>query len=113
SKGPIKAFLDAHNNFGIENIILVEQDKNPVVKPTAENQDGKLVVTPHLDIEYSPNGTGGIVDAMGKPVKVQGTDFQSAAQYLESVNRDKVIFWGGDVGGLTTELFYGILGVSK
>ncbi|MCB1194848.1 hypothetical protein KDK77_01565 [bacterium] len=113
SKGPIKAFLDAHNNFGIENIILVEQDKNPVVKATAENQEGKLVVTPNLDIEYSPNGTGGIVDAMGKPVKVQGTDFQSAAQYLESVNRDKVIFWGGDVGGLTTELFYGILGVSK
>ena len=113
SRAPIETFLKANNYFGIENIIVVEQGRYPVLKTIEEGQPAKLILTPDKTIEYNPDGTGGIVDVMATPVTVEGQAFNSVVDYLGTVNRDKVIFWGGDVPGLTTDLFYGILGVSK
>jgi|GEM_PF-2317896 len=113
SKGPIETFLLNNNYFGMENIIVVEQGKNPVMKVVKDGEEPKILLTPDKKVEYSPDGTGGIVDIMGVPVQVKGEQFNSTVDYLQQVNRDKVIFWQGDVAGLTTELFYGILGVSK
>lgn len=113
SKGPIENFLRQNNYFGIDNIVVVEQGKNPVMKVVKEGQDPQILLTPDKKVEYSPDGTGGIVDIMGASIEVKGDRFDSIVDYLQKVNRDKVIFWQGDVAGLTTDLFYGILGVSK
>ncbi len=113
SRGPIESFLKANDYFGIENIIVVEQGRYPVLKTVVEGQEPKLILTPDKTIEYNPDGTGGIVDVMATPVTLGGQDYATIVDYLSAVGRDKVIFWGGDVAGLTTDLFYGILGVSK
>ncbi|RJP56377.1 MAG: hypothetical protein C4541_12475 [Candidatus Auribacter fodinae] len=113
SKGPIKAFLKDNKYFGIDNIVVVEQGKHPVMKQLEPGQDPKIILTPDATVEYNPNGTGGIVDVLGNAVAVSGTEFASVVDYLDSLNRDKVVFWQGDVGGFTPELFHGILGVSK
>lgn len=113
SRGPIETFLANNDYFGIDNIIVVEQGRYPVLKSMEEGQPAKLILTPEKHVEYNPDGTGGIVDVMGTSVTVAGEQYDTVVDYLDSVNRDKVIFWGGDVPGLTTDLFYGILGVSK
>ncbi len=113
SRGPIETFLKNNDYFGIENIVVLEQGRYPVLRTIEQGQPPKLILTPDKTVEYNPDGTGGIVDVMATPVTVQGKPFTSVVDYLDSVGRDKVIFWGGDVPGLTSDLFYGILGVSK
>ena len=110
---PIRNFLKENGNFGIDNIIVVEQGRYPVLKSFEEDQPAKILLSSDKEVVYNPDGTGGIVDILGAPVSVKGQEFASSAEYLRSVGRDKVVFWQGDVAGLTDEMFYGILGVSK
>ena len=110
---PIRNFLKENNNFGIDNVIVVEQGRYPVLKSFEDGQPAKILLSPDKEVVYNPDGTGGIVDILGAPVTVEGEQFGSSAEYLRSVNRDKVVFWQGDVAGLTDQMFYGILGVSK
>ncbi|MCD6459082.1 hypothetical protein J7L67_00250 [bacterium] len=110
---PIRNFLKENHNFAIANVIVVEQGRFPVMKSFVEGQPAKILLSPDKKVVYNPDGTGGIVDILGTPVKINGKEYASSAQYLRSVGRDKVVFWQGDVAGLTDEMFYGILGVSK
>jgi len=109
TRGSVEELLEKNNNFGLRNIVFVNQDTNPVV---CSQEDRFLVV--NNELVRAPNGTGGAVEALAEEVTLPGGRGlnASAVDWLEEQGCVNTTIVSGDA--ITPkECILGLIGADK